>query len=189
MMTNAPRLASRVLPSAAAMPGPEKDAVTETTPSRRTLNAEDRARGRRMLGLMMGTLTGTPAPNARQRQVEERLAQRLAAEKEELARQMEAEADKKRQEVEERRREWEQGEQSRLEGVWRRGEADRAAFQLTETEPRLYWSPSPESPLLADTEAIIGDASPMDDHLDDDSRSAVATTSDGGGAAASAMEE
>lgn len=119
-----------------------------------------------MLGLVMGTLTATPAPNARQREVEERLAQRLAAEKEELARQMKAEMDKRRQEAEERRREWDQGELNRLEGLWKRCEGDRAAFQLTETEPRLYWCPSPES-LLAAADAGIGDSAPMDlDHGD-----------------------
>lgn len=148
LMTNTgsgQRLASRILP-AASLEAAKFNA--EAAPSRRALNPEDKARGRRMLGLMIGTLTTPSAPNARQREVEERLAQRLAAEKEALTKEMEMEAEKRRQENEERRKEWEQGELDRLETGWERQKSDLAGFMLTESEPRLYWRPSPESTVV-----------------------------------------
>lgn len=123
------------------------DPATETSHRSTTkLDETARKRGKRLLGMMLNTLTSVDSVPAeketRRREVEERTFSRIAEENGRIAREVEEELDEKRRLAEERREREEKDERERLEGVWRLHKENIGRQRRTTALPSLCWSPA-----------------------------------------------
>lgn len=127
----------------------KKEVVPEADRKLPSLDDEMQRRGKRMMGVLLGTLqapkssrhsTLTPEQTQKKQQVDERLRQKLAEERAILEKTMEEEAQRRREAHLERER----LERDRLEAKWTEHRAllQNPPFKRTETKPSLFWSPA-----------------------------------------------
>lgn len=84
----------------------------------------------------------TTSAQERRQAVDERLAKRMEEERLKVAEEVRIEGEQKRKKTEEERKVREEAELERLECVWTLHKELLDSHSITETEPRLYWSPA-----------------------------------------------
>lgn len=102
------------------------------------IDDESRKRGRRMMGMLMGTLSKfkneTDPVAERQREIQARLGERLAEEKALLAATLQREREERMQKAAESRKKWEEASRAELEELGRTRRLQLAGFLKTSPE-------------------------------------------------------
>lgn len=140
-----------VAAAAAATAAAATAASASAAPAKRAVpsDAEAKQRGKRMMGILVGTLSRIQSDSSqistkdqRRIELEDKLAAKLAEEKTLMAAQLAAEQEERRQRVEEVRKQREERLMNLWTEKWRMQKIQEAGFLMTETKPCLAWLPA-----------------------------------------------